>query len=781
MGGTMRMGHARRTVVAGVALTLTGALLPALTPSAASANGGDRLQRPATLQVNPTHAEKTEARTTRVIVKYKPSVKGSAQAHALNAKGLQVRKNLDLIHAHVVDVPKGRTASEVVAELRRDPAVAYAVPDVQRRLQTTAPAPNDPYFDQQWGLRNTGHALDETAEAPTPLAGVDVGALGAWGVATGSSSVTVAVIDQGIELTQPDLTDALWTNPGEIPDNGVDDDNNGYVDDVHGWDFVRGSGAVDDPEDDDFHGTHVGGIIGATTNNGKGVAGLASGVRLMSLKIIGPDGGNDSDAIEAIAYARSMGVKVMNASWGASLADEPSAASPALRDAIAACGCVFAAAAGNYGANTNIATNRVYPASFDLPNTLSVAAAGVRGGLAAFSNHGWTVDLAAPGEAILSTVPGGYAWGDGTSMATPFVSATAALMLGRVPGLTPEEVVTTIKATVRVAGSMDVMTGGMLDAGAAMRQVTSNVPVPKRLGGRDRYVVAASVAAEFSPGAPVAYVASGAVFADALAGAALAASQDAPMLLTGGTSVPVPTAAALTRLQPAKIVVLGGPGSVSNQVMQQLAAYTGSVTRLQGDSEYGTDRYGTAAKVALRLADQGGTIDTVYLASGQTFPDALSGAALAGSTGQPVLLTTRDRLPVGTALALADLNPTKVVILGGPGSVSDTVMSQLAKKYPSVERIGGRDRYAVAANVAARMGGATSAFVANGSVFPDALAGAALAGSRGAPVLLVARDSVPDSAATALSSLDLSSLVALGGIGSVTPANFLAMGNRFIP
>jgi subtilisin family serine protease len=788
MGGNGRMGHARKTLVAGVALTLAGALLPALAPSAASAaERGDGLERPATLQANGGDAGATHARSTRVIVKYKPSVKGSVQAQALRARGLHVRKNLDLIHAHVVDVPEGRTASDVAAELRRDPAVVYAVPDVLRKAQGSATAPNDEFFDQQWGLRNTGQPLYDSAESATPLAGVDVDALGAWGVATGSPSVTVAVIDQGIDVTHPDLAGAMWTNPGEIAGNQQDDDGNGLVDDVHGWDFVRDTGAVDDPVDDVLHGTHVGGIIGATANNGEGVAGLASGVRLMSLKVISDGVGYDSDAIEAIAYAKSMGARVMNASWGASLADDANAANAGLRDAIAACDCVFVAAAGNDGASTNVPDNRVYPAAFNLPNRLSVAAAGVRGGLADFSNHGWTVDLAAPGEAIASTFPDGYyGWYSGTSMATPFASATAALMLGKVPTLTPADVVSTIKATVKVAGSMDVMTGGMLDAGAAMRQIVSHVPVPKRLGGRDRYVVAASVAAEFDTGVPVAYVASGEVFADALAGGALAASEDAPMLLTAGTKIPVPTAAALTRLQPGRIVVLGGPGSVSDTVKQQLDNYTnGTVTRIQGDSTYGTDRYGTAAKVALKLAasvtGQGGTVDTVYLASGQTFPDALSGAALAGSTGQPVLLTTRDRLPVGTALALNDLNPAKVVILGGSGSVSDTVMSQLAATYPSVERIGGRDRYAVAANVAARMPGATSAFVANGSVFPDALAGAALAGSLGAPVLLVARDTVPDSAATALSNLDLTSLVALGGIGSVTPANFLAMGDRFIP
>ncbi|HET8615714.1 MAG TPA: S8 family serine peptidase [Actinomycetales bacterium] len=792
------LARVRKTALVGLALAVTGAMLPVLAPAASADDQPSPLVRRATHAGTSGPDALTAAPSKRVIVKYKRSVKASARAKSLGAKGLRSRETLGLVDAQVVDVPSGRTAAEVVSELSKDPQVVYAVPDVVRRPLADAPAPNDTWFGQQWGMRNLGKALDPSSGSPTtPLAGVDVDALGAWGVTKGSPDVTVAVIDEGVALDHPDLSAALWTNPGEVPGNGLDDDGNGYVDDVHGWDFVRNSPEVDTPLDADEHGTHVAGIIGATAGNGRGVAGLATGVKLMSLKFMTEDGGSDSDAIKAIQYAKDKGAKVINASWGASSADAGGAPvdNPLLRDAIASCGCVFIAASGNSGASGNVAANRNYPAAFNLPNEVSVAAAGMRGGLAGFSNRGWTVDLAAPGDTILSTLPasacddgnGGttadcYGWWSGTSMAAPFVSATAALMLSKDPTLTPEDVVSTIKATVQLAGKMDVTTGGMVDAGAALRQVASKAPVAHRLGGRDRYTVAATVAGEFEPGVAVAYVASGEGFADALAGAALAASQKAPMLLTSAGSVPVPTAEALTRLQPAKIVVLGGPGSVSSTVMQRLAAYatTGSVTRIQGDATYGTDRYGTAAKIALRLAALTGDVNTVYLASGQNFPDALAGAALAGSQGQPVLLTTSSRLPVGTSRALGVMKPTKIVILGGPASVSDGIKSELARSYV-VERIGGADRYDVAANVASRMGDATSAYVANGSGFSDALAGASVAGSAKAPIILVQKGAVPTSAASALDKLTLSSIVTLGGVGSVTPANVLSMSNRFVP
>ncbi len=752
----------------GAALAGGLALLVAIPAGAAAAGTGP--SRPASLQPGPSTTSSATAPTTRVIVKYRSSVSQSGRLRALSAGGLRVRRTLALTGATVVDVPKGRTAQDVVADLRDDPDVEYAVPDVLRRPLAGTGQPNDPFFSQQWGLRNTGQPLLPSANAPRPRAGVDVGALAAWSLSTTSSPVTVAVIDDAAQLTHADLQGALSSIPGR--------------------DFT-GATTSTAPA----HGTHVSGIIAADRDNDRGVAGLASGVaQLLPLKFMtvdanGDEQGYDSDAIAAIGYATSVGAKVINASWGASSPDGSAAANPALRDAISQCDCVFVAASGNDGLSTNSVANRVYPAAFDLPNLISVAAAGVDGNLADFSNHGWTTAVAAPGDAILSTLPcptsngtpdDCYGWGAGTSMAAPFVSATAALMLSRQPSLTPAQIVSTIKATVRVTGSLDVTTGGMVDAAAAMRQVSSTVPVPTRLGGRDRYVTASEVAKQFAPGVPVVYVASGEGFADALAGAALAASQHVPLVLTASKSVPIATVSALSRLKPQRIVVLGGTASVSDAVKTRLQSYTtGSVTRLEGNAQEGKDRYGTAAAVARTLNAGAGETDTVYVASGQDFPDALSAAAVAGANGEPVLLTKRDTLPASTRLRLAGLGPKHIVVLGGTGAVSADVADAL-QLYAPVERVGGADRYATSALVAARLSTATSAYVANGTGFADALAGAALAGSRGAPVVLVKRDSVPDAAAQQLAAMSLQEIVELGGTGSISPANVVTLGDRFV-
>jgi subtilisin family serine protease len=749
----------------------------AVPASAANALGsGDRLSRPSSLQPEAADAAggASSAASRRVIVKYKSSDRGSARVQSLSAQGLRVRRTLALTGAKVVDVPAGRTAAQVAADLRRDPAVEYAVPDVLRRPLAAA-APNDPGFGQQWGLRNTGQSLDPTSQSTvSPVAGIDADALGAWGVASGSPAVTVAVIDQGVDITHPDLQKAIWTNTREIPGNGRDDDGNGYVDDVHGWDFVRGSGAVDTKQDDDAHGTHVAGIIGATRNNSQGVAGLAAGVRIMPLKFMGADGGYDSDAIDAIGYAKAMGAKVINASWGASVVEDQLADDPQLRDAISQCGCVFIAAAGNDGTSTDVPANRVYPAAFGLPNELSVGALDASGQLASFSNYGSAVDLAAPGDDIVSTLPDGYGWGSGTSMAAPFVSATAALMLSLAPTLTPAEIVTRITSSVTQLPSLTgkVGSGGMLDAGAAMRALAADV-TPERLAGADRYATAAKVATKFSPGLPVVYVASGEAFPDALAGAALAASQDAPVLLTAARSLPSATAGALERLQPGRIVVLGGEGAVSPTVVSQLQRYTDTaVARLKGD-----DRYATASAIAQKMME-GVSTDTVYVASGAAFPDALAGAALAGSTGQPVLLTARDTLPTATAARLSTLRPARIVVLGGAGAVSNAVRDRLGDYTSgSVSRIFGADRYATAAAVAGKFGtGVPAAYVAHGAGFADALAGAALAGSQGSPVLLTKPTSVPADTAGRLRQLQTDTVVVLGGTGAVSAATATALG-----
>ncbi|HBB75238.1 MAG TPA: hypothetical protein DC048_12420, partial [Planctomycetaceae bacterium] len=289
--------------------------------------------------------------------------------------------------------------------------------------------PNDPAFDRLWGLSPTEQAAASIAAG--------IGAPAAWDVTTGSRDVVVAVIDTGVDVRHPDLAANIWRNPGEIPGDGVDNDANGFVDDVHGWNFVRDT---PNPRDDNGHGTHVAGTIGAVGDNGIGGTGVAWQVSIMPLKFLDRRGsGATSDAVAAINYAtrmrRDFGIDVVatNNSWGGS---GPSAS---LRVAIAAggaAGILFVAAAGNDGEDND--RMPTYPASDRDDSVIAVAATDRIDRPATFSNTGATsVDLAAPGVRIRSTAPDGRsATFSGTSMAVPHVTGTIALVAAANPAAT---------------------------------------------------------------------------------------------------------------------------------------------------------------------------------------------------------------------------------------------------------------------------------------------------------------------------------------------------------
>jgi putative cell wall-binding protein len=315
-------------------------------------------------------------------------------------------------------------------------------------------------------------------------------------------------------------------------------------------------------------------------------------------------------------------------------------------------------------------------------------------------------------------------------------------------------------------GVVDAATWAAVEAAAypfgTLVQVAASTPVD-RLAGRDRYATAQAVAAKFGSGVPVAYVASGLDFPDALAGASAAGGQRSPVLLTGTAKIPAATQQALTALKPKKIVVLGGTASVSNTVLTALRPFTaGSVTRIGG-----RDRFETAAKVSASVTPKG--VAVAYVASGSSFADALSGTALAGSQKAPVLLTKSSALPKATLAELQRLKPGRIVVLGGSGVVTSSVVSQLeGLTSGGVTRLAGDDRYETAAAVAAAMPGARSAYVANGLAFPDALAGAALAAKEGVPVLLATSGSVPKATRTALHGMKPTNITALGGVGPLS-------------
>lgn len=376
---------------------------------------------------------------------------------------LQARFRADSVFANlvVVDTADAVEAARTRAQLAARPDVVYAEPNYRLKLFVAPPPvmPNDFDFASQWGLLNSGQGDGQP--------GNDIHATEAWPVTTGSPDVRVAVIDTGIDYYHPDLEANVWLNPGEVAGNGRDDDANGYPDDVHGYDFVSDDS---DPMDDQSHGTHVAGIIGAVSNNRIGVAGICWNVRLMAIKAFDDHGeGTVSAVVEAIEYAIANGARVINASWGQT--DKSLALQDALTEAWQA-GVLIVAAAGNE--RTDIAP---FPAAYE--PVVAVAALNKNGARAYFSNFGAFVDLAAPGEAILSTLPNArYDLLSGTSMAAPFVTGTAALIWSLHPEFTNEQVATILRNAVDEIGTDQYVGTGRLNAAKAVA-VQSPLPTAK--------------------------------------------------------------------------------------------------------------------------------------------------------------------------------------------------------------------------------------------------------------------------------------------------------------
>ncbi|MCU0629436.1 MAG: S8 family serine peptidase, partial [Methanoregulaceae archaeon] len=364
--------------------------------------------------------------------------------------GAKIKKDFESLGmegVHTVQLPKGLSVEEAIRIYSENSSVLYAEPNYLLNLTVL---PNDASFSNQWGLHNTGQSGGQYD--------ADIDGLRAWDITTGSQTVVVAVVDSGVDYTHPDLSANIWLNIDEIPGNGIDDDLNGYIDDVRGYDFYNGDG---DPMDDSDHGTHCAGIIGAAGNNGGGISGVNWAITVMPLKISDQNGnGYMSMAAEALLYAERNGASVASNSYSGT------GKSQLLSDVINQSNMVIVCSAGNDGHNIDITP--CYPASFTAGQIITVAASDRYDNLASFSNYGITsVDLAAPGVSVLSTVPGGsYESWSGTSMAAPYVSGVAGLIKSVHPSFTNHQIKEAILEGVDAKGAFagKVLTGGRLNA-----------------------------------------------------------------------------------------------------------------------------------------------------------------------------------------------------------------------------------------------------------------------------------------------------------------------------
>lgn len=390
----MKRSFSGRLLSAGLAVCLA---LSAVTPAGAISQGpGGTADAPRTApryrDLTPGLAgEGTKTKQTRALnVQLRPGVPAEQLAAAGARLGFKVVRRSEKL-GWVQLMPNTRVAPGSIATRLRE---AGLVRDVRQAVTYTAAAvtPNDPRFGEQWSLENTGQ------NGGTPDADIDAPEL--WEQTRGDQGTVVAVIDTGVYWQHPDLKPNMWVNPGEVPGNDIDDDDNGYVDDVRGYDFYNYDGSVYDAYDGDQHGTHVAGIIAAAADNGIGIAGVTDAT-IMPLKFLGPWGGDDYSAAEAIFYAVDNGADVINCSWGGGGESE------VLDEAIAyanQAGVLMVCAAGNWGENTDEWIN--YPSGSPSPNIISVAATDRDDELAYYSNYGVnTVDIAAPGSDVLATLP----------------------------------------------------------------------------------------------------------------------------------------------------------------------------------------------------------------------------------------------------------------------------------------------------------------------------------------------------------------------------------------
>jgi thermitase len=435
-----------------LALLATAAALVAAPAGAQAADGA------------PDPAALERAGVQDIVVQRVAGLDRTDRAEVRADAGVRLQEALSLPDTEVVRAAPGRL-TEALDALNADPNVVYAEPDAPVHATT------DARFSEQWALRNTGQKI----LGQTGVADADIDAPEAWSLGATGAGVTVAVVDTGVNLTHADLAGRIATNPGETGNgretNGIDDDHDGYVDDWRGWDWVAGD---NNPSDENGHGTHVAGTI-AAAQDAVGVSGVAPDARILPLRVLDATGSGSSSAVaSAFDLAGRMGIPIVNASLGSS-----GLSTTQLNAVQAHPNTLYVVAAGNDGRNNDVTPT--YPCAMGLANIVCVGATDNRDAVATFSNTGASsVDLFAPGVAVLSTYGTGYAYMSGTSMATPQAAGTLALMRQAAP---------TVNAAQLKQGLLDgaerkpafaglTVTGGRLNAADAILDVRSMAGLP---------------------------------------------------------------------------------------------------------------------------------------------------------------------------------------------------------------------------------------------------------------------------------------------------------------
>lgn len=397
----------------------------------------------------------------KVIIKYNKTIKDNKKKHIKDSLKLKYLKNINE-QIEILSVDDKSNVSDVIDALGKDPDVEYIQADYE--LELYGESIKDEFFPFQWNLLNIGQEI----VGQKGKEGVDMNFLEVSNITNRNKNILIGILDTGIDISHEDLEKSIFINHREIPGNGIDDDKNGYIDDVFGWDFHNNINKVYRSLPLDIHGTHIAGIIGAQSNK-IGIRGLAPKTKLVPLRFIEGSKGSTSDAIEAIEYAKSLGVKIINCSWGGKEYNK------ALYDVMKNSDMLFVCASGNEGKDTSLEPS--YPASFDLPNVISVAAIDNKGGLFELSNYGSNIHIAAPGVNIPSTIPeNGYYMLSGTSMAAPHVSAIAALILTIDNKFPIKNIKSVILNNSKQIESLKgkVSSGGIVDMSKTLRSVNKN-------------------------------------------------------------------------------------------------------------------------------------------------------------------------------------------------------------------------------------------------------------------------------------------------------------------